>query len=61
MTSVKKHLSPKSLIGPGKSPGLSRNGPQVHLIMAKATDALYKMAHFDVLLGASVVTMGPQN
>ena len=27
MTFVKRHLSPKSLIGPGKLPGLSRNGP----------------------------------
>ena len=29
-TSVEKHLSPKTLIGPGKLriPGLSRNGPQ---------------------------------
>ena len=25
---VEKHLSPKTLIGPGKLPGLSRNGPQ---------------------------------
>ena len=25
---VEKHLSPKTLIGPGKLPGLSRNGPR---------------------------------
>ena len=25
---VEKHLSPETLIGPGKLPGLSRNGPQ---------------------------------
>ena len=28
LTSVKKHLSTKTLIGPGKLAGLSRNGPQ---------------------------------
>ena len=28
MTSVEKHLSPKMLDGPGKLPGLSKNGPQ---------------------------------
>ena len=29
LTSVEKHLSPNTLIGPGKLPGLSRNVPQV--------------------------------
>ena len=27
---VEKHLSPKTLIGPGKLPGLSRNGPRAY-------------------------------
>ena len=27
LTMVKKHLAPKTLIGPGKLPGLSRNEP----------------------------------
>ena len=45
LTSVKKYLSPKTLIGPGKLPGFSRNGPLAMFWRATYTlDAKYILA-----------------
>ena len=43
MTSVEKHLSPKTIFGPGKLPGLSRNGPQQSLPAHKGTGDIVRV------------------
>ena len=49
LTSVKKHLSQKTLIGPGKLPGPSRNGPLVVIAKRRQDLAIFQLLHTRLL------------